>query len=1034
MAEPSSPKGCKHPAFMSHDWGAGNINHKRVVELAKNLQRCGLPVWIDEQEMTGDIATKMCKGIQDSDTVVVCLTERYMKKVNGDNDKDNCKLEFDYAAGHHGKIKLIPVVMEKAVSDTHAWTDSIGMYLKSTLYVKMWDEDDVDIEGDGFLHLVKEIRHRAPRWETNPPTDMSPTNTHASTFIGAVSLPPPAPTQTKQHQHQQPGLQRTLSASVDTDNGADEAGTEHVDAQSALESQTRAALDALTGAKVPYNGASVVSVGPGGTGKTQTRLSITGHGMMIHRQSTVGSDEVQLRVRLNHGAMVGFQEVDDEGSQLQQAVAYCLANQSQLEREAAGDTEMFRKQAKRHAEERRLAAENRASARTLLDWKASVASRSNTATDAPDPVDGDETEDGVSAADISVGGELDELPRDSSDSSGTVQADVGSSLTEEVTTLLLQHNGEGSTPVGVRTLFCDMGGQPELWALVAGFLRNQAVISVYFRLDELLSVIDTDISLYSDSHMNGLDELFVWLDAVVSTTTTGPVLLVGTFADKVGNQNDQHRISKRLLGMLQAREHPLLVGKRLVRPDSGNGLFFPVDNTLGLADPGLQAYKAKLETSIRAVDSVKMPVPLGLVRFQDAISSLARPPATQERPVIRRIRDQSPSAATPEGAGTSEGVPYIRLADARMIYEDCLQGLDEQPADDTFQHYLDFLHLQGVITHDNEGELKDLVVIKRMWLLKTLARVIRCAHASQPGSEALHALPGDDALPAASMEALFTTGILRIGLLEHLWPSCNEQLRMELMGIMLQSGLCVTTSLEGDRVSRLLVPSLLPAEAPPKKMRFLKTKITQRPPPHTVLIVTYTGELLYHEDITQSDELIPRVTMPIGLFEQLVGRLIQQSSDPYWNKLPISRGFAAVCLQDLLVTLEPHASGRMIQVQLYANNVSGLLRQVTSALNYVMVHYYKQLRSDVFIPVQSDDDDNEGDDDDDDDDEGSAEGAAEASSKQMKEFLSAGKAQGMAQPDIKTQTLESASWSVTTAVAVIIAVLAVLAGVYWQTS
>eukprot|EP00045_Choanoeca_perplexa_P015696 m.200876 g.200876 ORF g.200876 m.200876 type:complete len:369 (+) comp17056_c0_seq12:144-1250(+) len=163
MAELSStPKGCKHPAFMTHDWGAGNVNHERVVELAKNLQRCGLPVWIDEQEMTGDIATKMCKGIQDSDTVVVCLTERYMKKVNGDNDKDNCKLEFDYAASHHGKSKLIPVVMEKAVCDTHAWTDSIGMYLNGTVYVKMWDEDDVEIGGDGFRHLVKEIRSRAP--------------------------------------------------------------------------------------------------------------------------------------------------------------------------------------------------------------------------------------------------------------------------------------------------------------------------------------------------------------------------------------------------------------------------------------------------------------------------------------------------------------------------------------------------------------------------------------------------------------------------------------------------------------------------------------------------------------------------------------------------------------------------------------------------------------------------------------------------------------------------------------------------------
>ena len=40
-------------------------------------------------------------------------------------------------------------------------------------------------------------------------------------------------------------------------------------------------------------------------------------------------------------------------------------------------------------------------------------------------------------------------------------------------------------------------------------------------------------SLYSESHMNGLQELMVWLDAVSAATSKGPVMIVGTFADKV---------------------------------------------------------------------------------------------------------------------------------------------------------------------------------------------------------------------------------------------------------------------------------------------------------------------------------------------------------------------------------------------------------------------------------------------------------------------------------------------------------------------
>jgi hypothetical protein len=46
----------RFPSFFTHDWGndeQGRNNHARVVQIAKALKARGLPVWIDEDEMTG---------------------------------------------------------------------------------------------------------------------------------------------------------------------------------------------------------------------------------------------------------------------------------------------------------------------------------------------------------------------------------------------------------------------------------------------------------------------------------------------------------------------------------------------------------------------------------------------------------------------------------------------------------------------------------------------------------------------------------------------------------------------------------------------------------------------------------------------------------------------------------------------------------------------------------------------------------------------------------------------------------------------
>ena len=176
-------------------------------------------------------------------------------------------------------------------------------------------------------------------------------------------------------------------------------------------------------------------------------------------------------------------------------------------------------------------------------------------------------------------------------------------------------------------------------------------------------------------------------------------------------------------------------------------LFFPVDNTRGLQDAGLQAYKAQLQTSITNSASVKLPVPTSLLRFQDMVAKLARAAVDDDTVLMQKLRIKY--------TGCQDApVPYLWLTDAKAVYSECLEGLneglEELEADRRLKLCLDFLHLQGALTHDNAAELKDLVVIDPRWLLKTLARVIR--------NPELHPLPVDIHLPRAGFDLLFKQG------------------------------------------------------------------------------------------------------------------------------------------------------------------------------------------------------------------------------------------------------------------------------------
>ncbi len=89
-------------------------------------------LWLDEERMTGNIVKQMCDGIDKSRYVIVFVTQNYIDKINGKGpkgDRDNCHLEFNYAARKKGASKMIAVVMEDACSDSSDWDGPVGMCL-----------------------------------------------------------------------------------------------------------------------------------------------------------------------------------------------------------------------------------------------------------------------------------------------------------------------------------------------------------------------------------------------------------------------------------------------------------------------------------------------------------------------------------------------------------------------------------------------------------------------------------------------------------------------------------------------------------------------------------------------------------------------------------------------------------------------------------------------------------------------------------------------------------------------------------------
>jgi hypothetical protein len=146
--------------FISHAWGIneeGKNNHESCKKICNKLISNGYSVWFDDYEMVGNIDKNIIKGINGCKVVIICLTEKYINKINNavilNKPNDNCFKEWNYTL-FKNKI-IIPIIMEGKTKNIFLNSDGIiQMYLNSYMFLDFCDIDKMD----DYNLLVKTLR------------------------------------------------------------------------------------------------------------------------------------------------------------------------------------------------------------------------------------------------------------------------------------------------------------------------------------------------------------------------------------------------------------------------------------------------------------------------------------------------------------------------------------------------------------------------------------------------------------------------------------------------------------------------------------------------------------------------------------------------------------------------------------------------------------------------------------------------------------------------------------------------------------
>ena len=135
MAAPEQSK----QIMISYQWDS----QKDVLRIKETLDKLGYKVWMDIDQMRGNIYQKMSEGVENSDVIVVCMSAKYQTS-------ECCNRELQYAQDMRKKI--IPIKIEKGYVPHGA----LGLIVSGALYVDFSDPLKFD---EKFSALLGEINN-----------------------------------------------------------------------------------------------------------------------------------------------------------------------------------------------------------------------------------------------------------------------------------------------------------------------------------------------------------------------------------------------------------------------------------------------------------------------------------------------------------------------------------------------------------------------------------------------------------------------------------------------------------------------------------------------------------------------------------------------------------------------------------------------------------------------------------------------------------------------------------------------------------
>lgn len=309
-------------------------------------------------------------------------------------------------------------------------------------------------------------------------------------------------------------------------------------------------------------------------------------------------------------------------------------------------------------------------------------------------------------------------------------------------TMVAKGRDEGE---GVRMSIWDYGGQDVFYTLHHLFLTKYGVYLVVFDMTKMLK-----------NDKGSMDFLKFWLNSIRFHASEAPLLMVGTFGDKLGDPKDVEKVEKVVGEMVKGNRMIIKNDK-----DESSLSFFPINNK---EKEGIVELRKMIENVTVDQDFVNTEVSIQWMRALD---------------IVLEAKEEYVTLSKMKAIGNKVGIKSATEV----------------------EEMLKLFHELGVILHFTATvNLAEIVTTKPQWLIDAVSLVIRDPelHPFDKKQFKDNGLLGD-------LESLFSKAIASRDLLDFMWKKERSEFLIDLMRKLL---LMSTWHFEEEK-DKFLVPSMI---------------------------------------------------------------------------------------------------------------------------------------------------------------------------------------------------------------------------------